>query len=67
MLMGRSRHALAYLLLFTLAINLALSACATAEPATKADPDTGTDHRNRSACNACPQSDAPGVSSHNFT
>ena len=36
--MGRSRHALAYLLLLALAIILALTACATAEPATKANP-----------------------------
>ena len=38
MLMGRSRHALAYLLLFALAIILALTACATAEPVTAPSP-----------------------------
>ena len=36
--MGRSRHGLAYLLLFALATILALTACATAEPATTASP-----------------------------
>ena len=35
---GRSRHALAYLLVFALALILALTACATAEPATTASP-----------------------------
>ena len=38
MTMGRSRHALACLLLFALAIILALTACATAEPATPPSP-----------------------------
>ena len=38
MTMGRSRHALAYFLLFALAIILALTACATAEPATTPSP-----------------------------
>ncbi len=36
--MGRSRHALAYLLLFALAMILALTACATAEQATTPSP-----------------------------
>ena len=38
MTIGRSRHALSYLLLFALAIILALTACATAEPATPPSP-----------------------------
>ena len=38
MTMGRSRHALAYLLLIALATILALTACATAEPATTPSP-----------------------------
>ena len=38
MTIGRSGHALAYLLLFALALILALTACATAEPATTASP-----------------------------
>ena len=38
MTMGRSRHALCYLLLFALATMLALTACATVEPATTLSP-----------------------------
>ena len=67
MTIGRSGHALANLLVIALAIILALTACATVEQATTANPITGTDRRDCSACNACPQSDASGVSSHDFT
>ena len=40
MTMGRSRHALAYLLLIALATILALTACATAEPLTTPSPSS---------------------------
>ena len=67
MTMGRSRHALAFLLLFALAIILALTACATAEPANHAEPITGTDRRDCSGRDAWVYAHAGSVSSHNFT